>query len=363
VAETSTSETELYKAIMSQPTVLRDVLSRLNQGSDVAADLLTTSRRVFLTGTGTSFHAAIVGEHLLRHVGVDAYAVTNFDFVTYPRAVGPEDAVIVISHRGSKRYGQEAVRWASGAEAHVIGVTGLGSPMHEVNILLQTAPQEKSSTHSVSYTANLAVLAMIALHVGEKDGIEIGSLRDGLVHLPQAIESLLANASPLEKAAEILAKSGRVILIGAGPNAATAREGALKIKESSYLVAEGFELETSLHGGLQAVSAADLAVVIAADGPALDRTRDVIRALRMIGARVLVVGDERVLPDIAGLDDGLEPVFTVGFAPLIEQLSPIAAVVPLQLLADRTAALRGTDADIFRADDPIYKAANQSYIL
>src|SRR5690242_3921539 len=101
-------ETELFRAVMSQPSVIRDVLTRLNQGSDVAADLLTTSRRVFLTGTGTSFHAAIVGEHLLRHVGVDAYAATNFDFVTYPRTVDPEDAVIAISHRGSKRYGQDA---------------------------------------------------------------------------------------------------------------------------------------------------------------------------------------------------------------------------------------------------------------
>jgi glucosamine--fructose-6-phosphate aminotransferase (isomerizing) len=356
-------ETELFRAVMSQPAVIRDVLTRLNQGSDVAADLLTTSRHVFLTGTGTSFHAAIVGEHLLRHVGVDAYAATNFDFVTYPRAIDPEDAIIAISHRGSKRYGQEAVRRAIAAEAHVIGLTGQDSPMLGPNVLLQTAPQEKSSTHSVSYTANLAALGLIALHVGEKTGADIAPLRDGLLHMPRAIESLLANVAPIQQAARVLAKSGRVILVGAGPNMATAREGALKIKESSYLVAEGFELETCLHGGMQAVAAGDLAVVVAAHGPALDRTRDVIQALRMIGAKVLVVGDERVLHDLPGANDGSDANLAIGFEPLIEQLSPIASIVPLQLLADFTAALRGTDADIFRADDPVYKAANQSYIL
>jgi glutamine---fructose-6-phosphate transaminase (isomerizing) len=356
-------ETSLFRAVTSQPSVIRDVLTRLNQGADVAADLLITSRRVFLTGTGTSFHAAIVGEHLLRHVGVDAYAATNFDFVTYPRTVDPEDAVIAISHRGSKRYGQDAMSRAIAAEAHVIGVTGQDSPMHGAHVLLQTAPQETSSTHSVSYTANLAALGLIALHVGEKTGVDIGALREGLVHIANGIESILATTAPIQQAARVLAESGRVILVGAGPNMATAREGALKIKESSYLVAEGFELETCLHGGLQAVAAGDLAVVIAAYGPAFDRTRDVVHALRIIGAKVLIIGDERVLATMPDANDSADANLVVGFGPLIEQLSPIAAVVPLQLLADFTAALRGTDADIFRADNPVYKAANQSYIL
>jgi glucosamine--fructose-6-phosphate aminotransferase (isomerizing) len=235
--------------------------------------------------------------------------------------------------------------------------------MHGPNVLLQTAPQEKSSTHSVSYTANVVAIAMIALHLGEKAGGDVSALRDGLVRLPGAIEALLADTEPIRRAARQLAASGRVILVGAGPNMATAREGALKIKESSYLVAEGFELETCLHGGLQAVSAGDLAVVIAAGGAAIDRTRDVLRALRIIGAKLLVVGDERVVHGLSESGANAEANEIVTFEPVLEQLSPILAVIPLQLLAEFTADLRGADADIFRADDPVYKAANQSYIL
>jgi glucosamine--fructose-6-phosphate aminotransferase (isomerizing) len=153
------------------------------------------------------------------------------------------------------------------------------------------------------------------------------------------------------------------VLLGAGPNAATAREGALKMKESSFLVAEGFELETALHGGLQAVEAGDLAVVIAAHGPALARTCDAARALSLIGARLLLVADERASADLLTAVGTGVTAELVTFPPMPEALSPILATVPLQLLAAFTADLRGTNADSFRADDPVYKRANGSYTL
>jgi glucosamine--fructose-6-phosphate aminotransferase (isomerizing) len=139
----------------------------------------------------------------------------------------------------------------------------------------------------------------------------------------------------------------------------TAREGALKVKESSYLTAEGLELETALHGALPAITSDDLAVVIAAHGPALERTADAVRALGLLGAHLVVVADERALPDLP-LPDGALPL---AFGAVPEPLSPLLATVPLQLLAAFTAELRGTDPDGFRADDPIYKRAHDSYSL
>jgi glucosamine--fructose-6-phosphate aminotransferase (isomerizing) len=102
-----------------------------------------------------------------------------------------------------------------------------------------------------------------------------------------------------------------------------------------------------------------VAVVIAAEGPALPRLVDAVRALRLIGARVLVVADERAVPSIPS--DEATTVFSYPAVP--EPLSPLLATVPLQLLASRTADLRGTDPDSFRADNPVYKAANASYTL
>jgi len=353
----------LYRTIHRQPAVIGDVLARCSEVAERAAALLGGARRVYLAGTGTSSHAAVVGEHLLRSVGVDAYATTNFDFVCYPRPLSPEDMLIAISHRGSKQYGKAAIARAQEAGAQVIGLTGIGSHMENPSIVLQTAPSEESSTHTASYIGNLTGLAMIAAALGTPGSKSRSVLLDGLARLPEVVQGLLEAEDGVRPAAAALAKNGRLVLTGAGPNAVTAREGALKVKESSFLVAEGFELETILHGGLQPLAVGDLAVVILANGPAVERTLAVIRALDIIGARVLVVADAAVATRIPDPEAGAYEGRVVVFPSLPEVLSPIAAVVPLQLLAAFTADLRGTNADAFRADDPVYKAANASYAL
>ena len=353
----------LYRTIHQQPQVIADVLARCADDAARAAVILGGARRIYLAGTGTSSHAAVVGEHLLRFVGADAYATTNFDFVCYPRPLSPDDVLIAISHRGSKQYGKAAIARAKEAGAEVIGLTGIGSPMEGPSIILQTAPSEESSTHTASYMGNLTGLALIAGTMGTAGSASRSVLLDGLASLPEVVQSLLAAEDDVRPAAAALAAGGRLVLAGAGPNAVTAREGALKVKESSFLVAEGFELETILHGGLQPLAEGDLAVVILANGPAVDRALAVVRALDIIGARVLVVADAAVASRVPDPEAGAYEGRVVSFPSLPEVLSPIAGVVPLQLLAAFTAELRGTNADAFRADDPVYKTANASYAL
>jgi len=347
---TPVPQSALYATIHSQPDVVRAVLSDARDAAARASELLANARRIFVTGTGTSGHAAIVGEYLLRLAGADAYAVTNFEFVTYPRPIGPDDALVTISHRGSKRYGRQAIDRARAAGMPVIGLTGQGS-------------SERSSTHTASYTGALTALALLAAYLGERNDADVTALRDALEHLPDALAAVLARENLVVPVAGALAERGRLVLMGAGPNAATAREGALKVKESSYLVAEGFELETALHGGLQAVEAGDVAVVIAAQGPALDRVGDLVRALELVGARVLVVADERVVDALPTPPEATIARTVIAYPAVPEALSPMLAVVPLQLLAAYTAAWRGANADSFRADDPVYKRVNESYTL
>jgi glucosamine--fructose-6-phosphate aminotransferase (isomerizing) len=349
----------LYRTIQSQPAVVRAVLEGARAEATHAAELLAGAQRVFLSGTGTSSHAAVVGEHLLRLAGSEAYATTAFDFAVYPRPLRPTDALVAISHRGTKRYGAQAIARAVEASIPAIGLTGQGSPMEGPAVVLRTAPPEQSATHTASYLGNLTALALIAAELGARTGADVGGLRAALGSLPENVAALLARQEEIEPVAQALAERGRLILIGAGPNAVTAREGALKVKESSYLVAEGFEVESALHGGLQSLEAGDVAVVIAAEGPALPRLVDALRALRLIGTRVLVVADERAIASIP-TDDATA---VVTYAAVPEPLSPVLATVPLQLLASQTAELRGTDPDSFRADDPVYKAANASYTL
>jgi glucosamine--fructose-6-phosphate aminotransferase (isomerizing) len=352
----------MYQTMLSQPEVMRRVREDTAEQVALAAEILRLARRVRLTGTGTSSHAAVVGAHLLRGVGVDATATTNFDFAHYDPPPTPEDAVLAISHRGGKRFGVAAAERALGAGAPLIGVVGQGAALPGAQVLLHTAPQERSSAHTASYTANLAALASLAVGAGELAAADVSALRSALDTLPDAVAALLRREDELRPVAETLAARGRLVLIGAGPNAVTAREGALKIKETSYLVAEGLELETALHGPLQAVESGDVAAVILAHGPALHRSLDAVRALGVIGARLLLIADDTAagrLRELALPEDAT----LITHAHVPEALSPALAVVPLQLLAVLTAELRGTDPDNFRAEDPRYREATASYEL
>ena len=355
---------ELYRSIHVQPTVIRNVLGACREGAREAAGMVRSARRTFVLGTGSSYHAAWVGEYLLRAAGAEAYAMTHFDLVNYPRVTHDGDLVISISHRGNKRYGVAAIERARAQGLPLIGISGQGSPMQGPRPVLYTSPQEKSSTHTMSYTGDIVALAMIAVGAMDPKGeLTDGALQHGLAAVPEQIEEILRQEDSILPAAKHLAQHGRLFLAGAGMNAATAKEGALKVKESSYLVAEGFELETMLHGGLQALHPGDLTVPLVVSGPSLDRMGDLLRALSIIGTKPWPVGDhsmDAILTDGAGPQGALSPLH-IPTAP--EVLTPLLTVIPLQLLACFTSEMRGTNPDSFREDDPVFAKVSASYRL
>ena len=361
---TSVHPSELYRSIHAQPAVIRNILGACREGAREAADMVRSARRTFVLGTGSSYHAAWAGEYLLRAAGAEAYAMTHFDFVNYPRVTHDGDLVISISHRGNKRYGVAAIERVLAQGLPLIGISGQGSPMQGPRPVLYTSPQEKSSTHTMSYTGDIVTLAMIAVGaMGPKGDPMDGALQQALGAVPTQIEEILRQEDSVLPAARHLSQRGRLFLAGAGMNAATAKEGALKVKESSYLVAEGFELETMLHGGLQALHPGDLTVPLVVSGPSLDRMGDLMRALSIIGTKPWPVGDhpmDDIEAEGSGRRDALPP-FRTPSAP--EVLSPLLTVIPLQLLACFTAELRGTNPDSFREDDPIFAKVSASYRL
>jgi glutamine---fructose-6-phosphate transaminase (isomerizing) len=359
----SSHPSALYQSIHRQPEVLREILRREAATAQQAAATLGEARKVYLTGTGTSGHAAFVTEYLYRSLGLDAEARTLFDFVHYGPRVRADDVVVVISHRGSKTYGNRVLELARAAGAQSIGVTGLDSPMAIPDVILHTTPQEKSSTHTMSYTGSLMALAMTGVEHGERAGPKPHPLRPVLDAIPHALEGVLRRGHVIQPVAQSLAKSGRLVLAGAGPNVQTAREGALKVKESSYLVAEGFEFENLLHGGLQPLRAGDTAVVLVPPSAAAERAGDVLRALGLLGASTLVVRDESRPFQMPGVDTTGSSFSTFLLPSLPEFLSPMVAVLPLQMLACATAEIVGTNPDTFRADDPLFRRVNDSYEL
>lgn len=356
--------TGLYRSIHAQPEAVRTLLADWD-GPTQAAEALADKRRVFLSGIGTSYHAATVGEYLLRLAGADAWALRSFEFVHYPRPLHPDDGVIVVSHRGSKLHGNLAVQRAVEANVLTIGVTGKNSKMQGPSILLETVGQDPSATHSISYVGAMTRLAQIAARLAARlsHTEQAQRLEHGLTTLPALMEGILARENEVRTIAqEAVAQQRRLYFVGAGPNAVTGPEGALKAKEASYITTEGFELEQAIHGPQVAFEKEDLVILISVPGPAQSRIADFLLAMSEIGSHIWLIGDAPSAETSGLFSQKNWSQFSLGdLSEIPEELTPLLAVLPVQLLADFLATARGTNADIFRADHEAYKKAGSRF--
>jgi glutamine---fructose-6-phosphate transaminase (isomerizing) len=358
------STTGLYRSIHAQPQAVRELLADWD-GPSKAAEKLSHAGRIFVSGIGTSFHAATVGEYLLRYVGSDAWAVRSFEFVHYPRPLRADDGVIVVSHRGSKLHGIGALQRAVESGVVTVGITGKNSKMHGADVIIETVEQDPSSTHSISYVGALVRVSQVAVRLGELKGNERQAerLKQGLAQLPGLMEDILLRENEVRQIAqEAVAQSRRIYFVGAGPNAVTATEGALKAKEAAYVTTEGFELEQAIHGPQVAFEVDDLLIPISVNGAARSRIADFLLALSEIGSHVWLIGVAPT-PETAGLFSrkGWSRFAVCDGVDLPEELTPMLTVLPVQLLADFLATARGTNADSFRKDQEAYDRAGSRF--
>ena len=326
----------LLKATLeSQPRELARLLGE--DSAERAAGRLRDCSRIFLVGTGTSYHGALVGQFMLRSAGVEAWAVRAFEFANYAPALRDGDGLIVLSHRGSKRFSRASLDQFAGKSSRWVVITGEGSAIDGEGVV-RTVEQEGSPVHTASHTGAMLRLAQIAAALGDP------GWRSQLDELPRAVEVAVASGD------EVAARLGELELrpvthfVGGGPARATAYEGALKLREATHLVsAEGHDVEGILHGPLVSIQPGQTVVSIEQPGRSLQRIKEVEAALREIGA-------------------GVWPVAPAG-DDLDEVLAPIVNVVPLQWLAYHASRKLGVDADSFRRDEPPYAAAQSKFTL
>jgi glucosamine--fructose-6-phosphate aminotransferase (isomerizing) len=346
----------MREAILAQPEAFVRAVERNRDAVDDFASRIASCKRIFLAGIGTSHHATLVGEHLMRAYsgGLDIRAVHSFDLALYGPDLRPDDCVVAVSHRGAKRYTALALEQARDKGCPTALITGEGGGGEDrADAVFRTVAQEKSSAHTVSYTSAMAVLALLAGRLGNHS---IGSptLPEDLLRgeLPA---TLLAGLGTEEEVAALARENvgrRRIWLLGGGPSAVTAAETALKIKETSYLQAEGMPTETMLHGPFQCVEADDLFVLIAPSGAARERTLEVGELIEEVGAPYVIIGDDTTEPRTAA------GVIRVPEVP--EPFSALSCLVPLQLLSYHLALARGTNPDGFRVDDPRFARADVS---
>ena len=299
-----------------QPADLRTLLADGEPAARAAETI--AGRRVYLVGTGTSFHAANHGAWLLREAGVDAVAVGAFDAALHGPRPGPGDALLLLSHTGHKRYSEEVLRRARGDGVPTVSIGGRGAP----GVDLETVEIERSDAYTASHLGALLRLAQLA---GEL-GAALGALDD----VPDAVAAALDGPGPGVAPPERLLE-----YTGAGPNQWTAAEGALKVRETARIAAEGLGVEQLHHGPAVALDERDALICLDGGGPGSERLAQVAGAAEQVGVRV-----HRVAAPELG-----------------EALSIFPLTVAVQRIALECAEALGTDPDAFGYDVPGREAA------
>jgi glucosamine--fructose-6-phosphate aminotransferase (isomerizing) len=263
----TTTKTEMAKMMARQPEDLRRLLED-REGIEAGAERLA-GRRVFVVGTGTSWHAANLGAYFLRRARVDALSVSAADCAEWGPRPTPADGLVLLSHRGTKRYTREVLERARADGVPTVAIGGVGAPGADI----ETVAQETSGTFTASHLGALSRLAQLAQALGA----ELGELEA----VPAAVAAALDGPSPAVE----LPERG-LEFVGAGPNQWTAAEGSLKVRESAHVFAEGLAVEQLLHGPGFALDGRDALVSLDGGGPGAPRLAELVNAIESRGTRI-----------------------------------------------------------------------------
>lgn len=346
----------MHDAITDQPQAIARVISEESHNVRDLAGLVQRAARVHVVGIGTSWHAALIGEDLLRnHAGRhEARAWNSYEFCDRPPPLAEDDLVIVLSHRGTKTYSARALELARNSGASTALLTGIGSDARRdpAQVVVETSQPDPSSAFTISHTAAITALTMLAVELSGQNST------DSLSDLPDAVQAAIATEEAVKEWAAESTDVQRFYFVGTGTNASTAYEAALKMKEANYTTTEGLHLEQYLHGPFVSTDEGCLVTFIAPPvSDSDDRVIDLMKAVTEVGARTAAV----VQKGDSARTNLVDTVVSVPECPGI--YSPIVYLVPLQLLTYWLALELGCNPDVFRLNDPKHVAARRHYTL
>jgi glucosamine--fructose-6-phosphate aminotransferase (isomerizing) len=352
----------MLREILEQPAVLAHVIAQYAPGTEHAAavfdplaEVFARSERVVISASGSSRHAGLAAEIMLEDLAGIPVDVEYASEYTYRSTHVPlHPAVLVISQSGETADTLAALREAKARGLSTVAVTNnpRSSMALEAAVSLPTlAGVEKAIPATKSFTSQLVVLYSLALYLARLRGRMTLATAEAHGRSLKAIPGLLERALPaweaaIEELAPALQNSTSVLFLGRGVHYAIAREGALKLKESAYMNADGYPAGELKHGPNALVSEDTPIVVLAtcdsADPDSVLRYEKVLqltRDLRDQGARILALATEGDV-QMEAISDWCLPLPATN-----DLLAPLLEVVPLQLLAFHIAILRGINVD------------------
>jgi glucosamine--fructose-6-phosphate aminotransferase (isomerizing) len=314
---------------------------------NLTPELANRIQKIFITACGTAAHAGMVGKVLIEHIARLPVEVNIASEFRYSDPIVDENtAVLAISQSGETADTLAAMEEARSKGATLWSIVNvIGSQAMRIAdgyISMQSGP-EIGVASTKAYTAPLVDLYMLAVHLAEMRGLLDKKARRKLIGdlrlVPDLVGKCLDREADVKKVARTLINTSHCLYLGRGINMPTAYEGALKLKEISYIHAEGYPAGEMKHGPIALIDKTMPVVVIAPKDPWYDKMFSQIEQAKARGAIVIAVatdGDQQIA-DIA------DHVLWVPETPWL--LSPVTTVIPLQMLAYHIAALRGLDVD------------------
>ena len=343
----------MLKEIHEQPDVVRNVLSGKLRAIDenvilkevtLDRETLKNLNRIQIVACGTSLHAAMVGKYIIEDFcGISVDVEPSSEYIYRKTITDKNTLVIGVSQSGETADTITAVRQAKSKGSHILIVTNRpdSTMAREADSLVPVnAGIEVSVAATKSYMAQLISFYLLAIYMAEVKGIgNLGDLKHELIILPQKIEKILAHKEEIQKCARRFANSKDFIFIARGINFPTALEGALKLKEISYINATGYTAGELKHGPIAMLDESMPVLSILMQGKVYDKILSNSEEAKARNARMIALTDSA--------DEKLNELFEciIRIPEISEILSPALAIVPLQLLAYYIAEFLGKDVD------------------
>ena len=345
----------MLKEIFEQPQTIENTMrgrsvdedgfSKLG-GLNLSKEFLQHLDQIIITACGTSWHSALIGELMIEeHARVRVEVEYASEFRYRNPIVSEQTLCVVISQSGETADTLAAMREAKRRGAKTLGlVNQVGSTIareDDGGVYLHAGP-EIGVASTKAFTSQVIALALLTLKLSRLRNMSVVQGREitqALAALPAQIQTILDSASDIEKIAEAFVDAENFLYLGRGYNFPVALEGALKLKEISYIHAEGYPAAEMKHGPIALIDENMPVVFIAPHDAVFDKVVSNVQEVKARGGRVIVI-TSREEPALAGKID-----YEIRVPETIDMLYPVLTVIPLQLLAYYIAAKRGLNVD------------------
>ncbi|MBX3540202.1 MAG: glutamine--fructose-6-phosphate transaminase (isomerizing) [Chelatococcus sp.] len=305
-------------------------------------------RRLVISSCGTAYYAGLVAKYWferLARLPVDIDVASEFRYREMPLDEG--ELALFISQSGETADTLASLRYAKGEKQHILSIVNVPTSTiaRESDVVMPTlAGPEIGVASTKAFTCQLAVLLALAIAAGRARGTlseaEEQRLVTSLVAVPGAMADSLVHERDIEQLARELAKARDVLYLGRGPAFPLALEGALKLKEISYIHAEGYAAGELKHGPIALIDESMPVIVLAPHDGVFDKTVSNVQEVAARGGKIILIGEERAVEET-----GVTAFAAIGMPPLDPVIAPIVYAVPVQLLAYHTAVVMGKDVD------------------